>query len=304
MKRSIATIKAYEMEPFIAVGEFIKDDGAVEPAPIEDTLDFCFGEVRPDGVFIGFMRDTDQVTSVAARIRSEKPAIVVSDPSIISDKGEIWMTEDTYNVISTSIFDMSSHIIINHLEAELLAGFECQDRMDFERAAKKLQYAFDANIYIKSCDLTSGKSVYCDATGVTWIDEEPAGINRDYSFGNALNCELALGAKGLKAVTNALYFVHNGRRVSDSIPVPQVAPSLISPAKSLRDIARSMDTEASSVSAKPAKTSIIDPVTAGVKGTSTEIKAPEKAPARSVSDSLSELADIKKRLEALKKSSM
>ena len=303
VRRSIATIKAYDLEPFIAVGEIRRGDGTIDSCDIKDTLDFCFGECEPDGVFVGFMCNTEQVKQVAAALAANRPKIVVSDPSIISDRGEIWMSEDTYNVISTAIFDLSSHIVINHLEAELLAGFECRTPSDFERAAKKLRYCFDAVIYIKGCGYTSGKGLYCDDSELVWIDESRETVNPDLSVGNALNCELALGVRGVKALTNAWYFVANGRRVSDSIPVPQVAPSLISPAKSLRDIARSMETGTETpVAAQPAKTSIIDPITEGTRGTVSEIRVPEKPAPKSVSDSLSELADIKKRLEALRKS--
>ncbi|MBP5260822.1 MAG: bifunctional hydroxymethylpyrimidine kinase/phosphomethylpyrimidine kinase [Clostridiales bacterium] len=304
VKRAITTIKAFEMDPFIAVSEFIRSDGSSDPIDIKETLDYCFEDCTPDAVFIGFIREARHAAIVASVIASHSPSIIVSDPSIISDKGEVWMTEETYNVISTSIFDMSTHIIINHLEAELLSGFECNDRMDFERAARKLHNCFHAAVYIKGCSKTSCKGLFCDDTGITWVDDDRSKARPELSLGNALNCELALGTRGLKAITNALFFTVNGRRVSESIPVPQVAPSLISPAKSLRDIARSIDTQPqTSVQPKPAKTSIIDPVTEGTKGTVSELKAPEKAPARSIGDSLSELAEIRKRLEALKKSS-
>ncbi len=304
VRRAVMTIKAYGLDPYIAIGEIRRGDGSIDTCDIKDTLDYCFGECAPDGVFVGFMCNTEQVVQVASELKANRPRIVVSDPSIISDNGEIWMSEDTYNVISTSIFDMSSHIVINHLEAELLAGFECRTVSDFERAAKKLRYCFDAVIYIKGCDYTSGKGLYCDDTDLVWIDEDRVHANPDYSVGSALNCELALGVRGVKAMTNAWYFVVNGRRVSDSIPVPQVAPSLISPAKSLRDIARSMEVEhpETPVTAQPAKTSIIDPITEGTRGTVSEIRVPEKPAPKSVADSLSELADIKKRLEALRKS--
>ena len=308
VRRSITTIKSYEMEPYIAVSEYISSDGSSVSGQIKDTLDFCFGECTPDAIFIGYIRDAVNAAEAARMVASHHPDIVVADPSIISDKGEILMSEDTYNVISTSIFDLSTHIVINHLEAELLAGFACRDKMDFERAAKKLHSCFDSAVYIKGCDRTDGKALYLDGTNLTWVDEDKARNNPELSFGNALNCELALGVTGLKAVTNAIYFVINGRRVSDSIPVPQVMPSLISPAKSLRDIARSIDADPAQTAsaAKPAKTSIIDPITEGTKGTISEIKALSKTSPSggNVNSSLSELADIRKRLEALKKSSM
>ena len=309
VKRAITTIKAYEMEPSIAISEFIRSDGSTEPGEIDETLEFCFSECPPDAVFIGFVRGPQNAYHIAKKIRAHSPSIIVSDPSIISDKGEIWMSEETYNVISTSIFDLSTHIVINHLELELLSGLECRTTSDFERAARKLHNCFDSCVYVKDCELTDGRGLYCDALGVTWVDASRATADPELSFGNAMNCELAMGIKGVKAVTNALFFIHNGRRVSDSIPVPQsqTAPSLISPAKSLRDIARSIDSApaaSGTIQPKPAKTSVIDPVTEGTKGTVSELKTPEKAPSKSVSDSLSEIAEIRKRLEALKKSSM
>jgi len=307
VKRSSATIKAYEMEPFIAVSEFIHSDGTSDPADIEDTLRFCFDECVPDAVIVGFMHEASAAAKAAQILASHRPSVVVADPSIISDKGEIWMSEETYNIISTAIFDLSTHIVINHLEAELLAGFECVSLSDFERAAKKLCNCFGSVIYIKGCARTGNRGLYCDGKTLEWVDDDRSASKKELSLGNALCCELALGVSGIKAVTNALFFSVNGRRVSESIPVPQVAPTLISPAKSLRDIARSIDLS-SSLSAgqaqqKPAKTSIIDPVTEGTKGTVSEIKVPERAPSRSISDSLTEIADIRKRLEALRKSS-
>ena len=302
VKRSIATIKGYEMEPFIAVSEFIHSDGSVDPAPIKETLEFCFNEGKPDAVFVGFMRNASQARTVARELARRQPAIVVSDPSIISDTGEIWMSEETYNVISTSIFDLSSHIIINHLETELLAGFECRLLSDFERAAKKLSMCFDAVIYIKGCDLTFGRALVCSGIDVNWIEEDRKRFKPELSFGNALNCELALGNTGLKAITNAQYFALNGRRVIENVHSRLATPSLISPAKSLRDIARSIDSDSAAVtaSAKPAKMSIIDPVTEGTKGTVSDLTAPETKSPLGASNSLTELANMRKRLEALK----
>ncbi|SCW52424.1 Phosphomethylpyrimidine kinase [Ruminococcaceae bacterium YRB3002] len=313
VKRAVTTIKAYEMEPFIAISEFIHEDGSTESGQIADTLDYCFGESTPDAVFIGFIRDAMNASLIASRVAAASPSIIVSDPSIISDRGEVWMTEETYNVISTAIFDMSTHIVINHLELELLACFECRTVYDFERAARKLHNCFDASIYVKDCELTGGKALFCDNTGITWIDAHRESSKPELSFGNSLNCELAMGITGIKAVTNALFFIHNGRRVSDTIPVPQsqTAPSLISPAKFLRDIAHSIDSPAPAQGAsspdqpRPAKTSIIDPVTEGTKGTVSELKPASKdSSSKSSNDSLSELAELRKRLEALKKSSM
>jgi len=291
VKRSGATIKAYGMEPFIAVSEFIHRDGTSEPVDIEDTLEFCFGECNPDAVFVGFIHGERTAARVASILAKHNPSIVVSDPSIISDRGELWMTEKTYNVVSTAIFDLSTHIIINHLEAELLAGFECMSSYDFERAARKLSSCFNASLYIKGCSRTGNHGLFCDSSGLTWVDDDRSRANPELSLGNALNCELALGVTGVKAITNAIFFTVNGRRVTESIPVPQVAPTLISPAKSLRDIARS-----------------IDPITEGTKGTVSEIKAPSPAKAasassRNINDSLTALAGIRKRLEELKKSS-
>ena len=314
VKRSGATIKAYGMEPFIAVSEYIRSDGTGDPADIEDTLEFCFGEC-PDAVFVGFIHGEKTAAKVASAIARHRPPIVVSDPSIISDSGELWMTEATYNVMSTSVFDLSTHIIINHYETELLAGFECSTRYDFERAARKLSNCFDAAIYIKGCAVTGNRGLYYDTAGAVWVDDDRSRANPELSLGNALNCELALGVTGVKAITNAIFFSVNGRRINESIPVPQVAPTLISPAKSLRAIARSIDKSIDlpsdkqiTVQPKPAKTSIIDPVTEGTKGTVSEIKAPSAVKAgsatgtagsRSINDSLTAIADIRKRLEAL-----
>ena len=301
VKRTVATIKAYEMEPLIAVSEYIHRDGTVDPGQIEETLDFCFDECEPAAVFVGFIHGARSAATIARQLRTRRPSIIVSDPSIISDKGEVWMSEETYNVISTAIFDLSSYIVINHLEAELLAGLECRTQSDFERAAKKLRHCFDAAIYIKGCDRTDNRGLYCDSQTIEWVAVDRSKADPGLSLGNALNCELALGVTGIKALTNAIYFTINGRRVSDSIPVPQVAPTLISPAKSIRDIARSIDLpDRPQAQPKPAKTSIIDPITEGTKGTVSEIKATGRPASGSVSSSLSELAEMRKRLEALK----
>ena len=287
VKRSTASIRGFGMDPFIAVSEYVHSDGSSDSADIGDTLDFCFDGNTPDAVFVGFIKDPKNASVIASKLAGYDPAIVVSDPSIISEQGEVWMTEETYNVISTSIFDMSSHIIINHFEAELLSGFECKTRFDFERAVRKLHNCFRAAVYIKGCSLTGNKGVFCDGSVLEWIDDDRSKADPALSFGNALCCELALGSEGARAVTNAIYFTVNGHRISEAMEVPQVAPSLISPAKSLRDIARSIDTLA--VSAATAK-----------KGTVSELKTPSQ----NTDNSLSELADIRKRLENLKKSSM
>ncbi|MBR6960972.1 MAG: hypothetical protein IKH76_10895, partial [Clostridiales bacterium] len=76
VRRAVMTIKAYSLDPYIAIGEIRRGDGSIDTCDIKDTLDYCFGECAPDGVFVGFMCNTEQVMQVASELKANRPRIV------------------------------------------------------------------------------------------------------------------------------------------------------------------------------------------------------------------------------------
>ena len=90
---------------------------------------------------------------------------------------------------------------------------------------------------------------------------------------------------------------HDTEEKAKTEPAP--VQSLVSPAKSLRDIARNIESAEATGEAKPAVTSVIEEPAPGPKGTVSEIKERE---IRSSADSISELSAMLERMKKLSES--
>ncbi|MBR2294940.1 MAG: bifunctional hydroxymethylpyrimidine kinase/phosphomethylpyrimidine kinase [Clostridiales bacterium] len=285
--RSTATIKDLGLDPMIVAPVFFRVDGSSEKNDVAEMLDYVFDECEAAAVGIGYLTDGDVVSSLAVKLESHSNVPIVAAPSIISDKGEILVTEDVFYNIIDLLLPKVGLLIINSLEAELLAGFECPQKDDFSSAAKKIAEEYGCNILIRGNERTEGQSVLLTDSGITWLEKTeiaPGFDTMKYNLFTAVACLKAQGYPDFEASRNAIEFCNGvaekmeARRKEEAskkakedmedlarkakelqsfsrprftapdigmsrsrIPAPKEPESLVSPAKSIRDIARNID---------------------------------------------------------------
>lgn len=307
VRSDIRTIVELGLDPLAIVPVCFNADGTTERTDVGTALDFAYTEGSPKATRISYLSDAQSVLEVSKSLTKYKPNRVILTPSIISDSGEVLISEETYNAICGSLLSVVNLIILNHFEAELLCGFALVNENEVARAAKKIFNDHGCLVMIRGFELTEGKDFLFLGRSSQWIDTvevKPGYSPKKYSFSMAIACFLANDSGYVDAVNHAKAFYAGVRSASDTqveekketsveAPKPQVsseqaqasAPlenkasvpevvfgddsrnsvtstvstaSLVSPAKSLRDIARNLDVDFPTMPKMPANLVVSD----------------------------------------------
>ncbi|MBR6484532.1 MAG: bifunctional hydroxymethylpyrimidine kinase/phosphomethylpyrimidine kinase [Clostridiales bacterium] len=223
LSRCTATIKDLDLDPMVVVPVFYWTDGTSEKNEVTEIIDYVFGECETAAVAIGYMTDESVISYLSDKLENVKHAPVVAAPSLISDKGEILVTEDTYYMIIDNLLPKVQLLIINSLEAETLCGFECPVKNDLMRAAKKIFNDYGCHVLIRGNENTDGESVLCVGDGTVWIENiipAPGFDTKKYTLFAAAACAMALGGVTAEAAIFGLEFV-NGVSEFQKGPEPE-----------------------------------------------------------------------------------
>ena len=357
--RSVRMIKGYGMDPLSVIPALFDADGNDLTTDIHDSLEFAFGE-EITAAALGYVTDSSVLDAMLDSYRNVQGGFpIVASPSMLSDNGDILVDETVYDSVIDNLLPITKILVINHMEAELLAGFECVMPTDFSRAVKKIFNDYGCCSVVKACRDTSLRNILFDGKRVDVFEGSSEEGSPDCSLTAAIACELVSGKEICEAVKDAFarYYepeakvepevkaavevkaapVVKADPVAQTPPAPAPAPlpevkaavevksesvapaaapseepapvkrtiltsgilssgtmtrSLVSPAKSLRDIARSIDVPSAGVGSAASERPSQEPaVTSSLKKESDNQRT------------LSELAELRARLNKLKESS-
>lgn len=332
--RCTATIKDFGLDPLAVVPRISYNDGTFEENDVSEMLDYAFSECEFAALGIGFITNPDVITYIADKLEQNKIAPVVCCPSLISEEGEILVDGAVYSALSDKLLSFCDLLVVSTMEAEAFCGFECIVKNDFLRAAKKIYNVYGCGVFIKGDDRTDGQSVHFDGSKNQWIEtvSVKSGYEDKYSLLAALACEYADGHPANLVASMALEFVSGKKAAKEEAkkevkvqpkaapvtapapaPTPAPAPeivretssapvtsSLVSPGKSIRDIARFMSTPSADEDVQHAVTSNIekkpDP-----KGEVTNLASSRLLFDTKVNQSITDLQALKDRLNNLTK---
>ena len=329
--RCTATIKEYGLDPLSIVPRIAYDDGTSEESDVSEMLDYAFGQCDFSVLAMGFITEPEVILYAADKLDKNKTAPVIACPSIISDEGEVLVGGEVYSALCDRLLHYADFIIVNPFEAEAFCGFECPAKNDYLRAAKKIYNVYGCSVLIRGNDKTDWHNVLFNGTKPVWINPvscEP-GFEDKYSLLAALACEFAVGNPASLAVPLALDLaeaVINRSSAEASInrtPVPEfhfgssmskipaaetphieekpiVTSSLVTPGKSIRDIARVITPAVNPDEVKHAVTSNIEKPEEP-KGEITSLANSRFLFDSKVNDSITSLQSLKDRLNNLNK---
>lgn len=315
--RSVATVQALLLEPFVMVSSVFGEDGSKETLDVTEVLDGVFAEFNPAVFSVGYLTEESAITYISDKLESCKKIPVIARPSLISDDGDILVTEEVYNQFSERLMNHVKILIINNFEAELLSGFECRDEDDYVLAAKKVHTVYNCHVVVTSKSL-GDKAIICIGESGFFREIEPAAKDFDtnkYELSSAVACGLAYGLSILESIDFGFRFCNGVSKASELTGVEEVeaaaededpepeklvekaadSVSFVAPGKALRDIARKLDST-EKANSPVAVTSVIDENLGKPKGEVSDLKANH-------GDSVTELQSLKERLEKLKEAS-
>ncbi|MCQ2482536.1 MAG: hydroxymethylpyrimidine/phosphomethylpyrimidine kinase [Clostridia bacterium] len=285
IRNDVDTVSFCEMAPVVVAPVIQNRDS--EPIICEDVteaMEYCFKESYPSAICIGYLNDGDIIFKVMDDLDEHPSVPCVMYPKFITDDGDLMVSEDIYNELVTKILPRVKLVVINSLEAELIAGFTCTDESTFKRAMKKVYNLSGCSVLIKPSDICPQFMFFDGRQFCNFKSEEfrLSGFDfseTSFSLGTACACALGSGATMYDAVCAGIEVFIEGsasaRRlkvvekpdmrtaekvtvkveekapsvvVSDESTVNEaVSTSLVSPVKSLRDRARSLEEKYSSV---------------------------------------------------------
>lgn len=235
LSRCTSTIKDLDLDPMVVVPVFYWTDGTSENNDVSEIIDYVFGECDTAAVGIGYLTDEAVISYIADKLETVSHAPVVCAPSIISDKGEILVTEDTYYSIIDRLLPRVQMLIINSLEAETLCGFECPMKNDLLRAAKKIYNEYGCHVLIRGNEITGGQSVIFTGDSTSWLDKvssAPGFDAKKYTLFAAVACAMAQGQSTAEACVSGMNFCNgiSGRK-EEAAPVvkKEAAPAAEAP---------------------------------------------------------------------------
>lgn len=264
IRRDVDTVSFCEMTP-MAVAPIIKTrEGETITCDIVDAMEYCFKEDYPSAISIGYINNVDDIYKLMDELDEHPSVPCVLRPRLITDDGDLMVNEEVYNNVMTKILPRVKLLVINKLEAELIAGFECFDLPALKRAMKKIYNFCSCSVLIKPSSVCQNFILF---NGIEFTEFGPMQLNVRslnytkviHSLGTACACALGSGATMQDAVCAGIEVYLEGSDVPRNVAVPKTqevaatpAPqvpasantqttSLVSPVKSLRDRARSLE---------------------------------------------------------------
>ncbi|MCQ2466470.1 MAG: bifunctional hydroxymethylpyrimidine kinase/phosphomethylpyrimidine kinase [Clostridia bacterium] len=213
----IATVKAfgYEVLPLIMNG-----CTRLEVASAMNEV-YASGNNLPSAVSVGILTDNNVVLGVSERLKRYKAHTIVVDPALISEDGQLLVTEEVYDNLSSKLYPLATIITPNPYELELLTGMEVHSEDDLIKAGRELSIKYRCAVFVKAFN-AFGIDLLINGNEFSWIKRNDVPVEKQYSFGTALACMLPECESLEQAATSASQFVYGviqeKKQVKTSIP--------------------------------------------------------------------------------------
>lgn len=253
--KAVRTVKGFAMDPVSVVPAVYDANGNKTTTEVDELLDYAIGECHASAMICGYLTDSASIDSfVSAYTKFSSKAPIVARPSLISDEGRILVDESVYYAVCDKLLPITSLLIINHLEAELLAGFECKQLRDFQIAVRNIGTKYGLGVWILPSLKSEGSHVLYDGAHIRILPPCPKEMNPNYSIKTAVACYLSVGTNILKSIKETIEVLMSApdpeeyeapveaSAVVEECPAPEVVEEYIQESSSL-DFPNSDDTD-------------------------------------------------------------
>lgn len=194
---------------------------------------YASGINLPDAVSIGILTENNVVLGIAERLKRYKAHTIVIDPAIISEDGQVLVTEEVYNSIESKLFPQATIITPNPYELELIAGFEIHSEDDVVKAAREMSIKYRCAVFVKAFN-SFGTDLLVNGNEFSWIPRNDGDVDIKYSFSTALACMLPDCESLEQACTSASQFTFGVKK--EDIQTKSSIPFTLNPTASSMEI--------------------------------------------------------------------
>lgn len=182
------------------------------PKFVAKQIDCVFEDIRPDAVKIGMVSNTDIIHSIAQKLKEYNAQNIVCDPVMVATSGSSLMKNDAVNALINELMPLATLITPNISEAEVLSGFNIENKDDMLKAAEKISEITSSAILIKGGHLTdSADDLLYENGNIHWFSgkrvDNPNTHGTGCTLSSAIACNLAKGFTLAQAVQNAKDYI-------------------------------------------------------------------------------------------------
>lgn len=184
----------------------------MEPSVISDQIDAVFEDIRVDGVKIGMLSGSEQMKTVAMKLRQFSPPGIVVDPVMVAKGGCALMHPEALETLKKEMLPLADVLTPNLPEAEAIAGIKVLTSDDRKRAAEKIRKMGPKYVLLKGGHLSGeAEDLLFDGESFTEFTHRRIQTKNTHGTGctlsSAIAANLALGKEAGEAVRAAKEYV-------------------------------------------------------------------------------------------------
>lgn len=209
----VRTIEGHGMNAFTAIPVRIDESGNRQSCDIASLLEDFLSSNTPDAIKTGIFSDAYSVKAIVnSLLKHDLKRPVVVNPCIISDSGEVMVTEEVFKAITEHLLPLATVITPNLFEAELMSGFPIRAQYDVLRAAKKISALYNnAAVLVRGGAVSKNADLSLQDNNISWIAPVKPKQNFDFSrcsLSSAIACKFVEHATLDDAVRHAKHFIN------------------------------------------------------------------------------------------------
>lgn len=200
------TIETYELGAALIIAN------EMPMSSLENQVLSCAKSSSFNTIRVGLIQQADKVSVIGKALEffAKDDKMLVVSPSVISDEGELLITEDTYIALTEHVYPHATILVPNIMEAELLSGIEIHGNSDAIRATREIAKMYHAVVYLRGGQITNNHDLIINGTRTDWVARpriRPGFEPEKYNFATSLACELCVADSIEQATKSAAYFM-------------------------------------------------------------------------------------------------
>lgn len=201
---------------------------AVRPEIVAGQIRAVMDDIRPKGVKIGMVNDSDTITAIAGELgRYREGGCLVADPVMVSTSGSRLMQEDALEVFRRQLMPLATLLTPNIPEAEMLSGVRISDTASCNAAARIIAGAMEEGGYVLikggHSDGSDKQDRLYDSNGLFMAAFTQPTVDTCNTHGtgctlsSAITCYLAMGMTMEEAIGRAKEYVTRAIRAGADV---------------------------------------------------------------------------------------
>lgn len=179
---------------------------------VRDQIEAVFDDIPVGAVKIGMLSEAETVKTVAQSLQKYNPTYIVLDPVMISKGGHDLLKHTAIDALKQEMLPLASIVTPNIPEAEVLTGYDIQNKEQMYEACLKLKEMGPQAVLLKGGHLSGdADDLYFDGKDCHWLTSKRIHTKHTHGTGctlsSAIAANLAKGTGMLEAVMAAKEYI-------------------------------------------------------------------------------------------------